>query len=176
MTRLELISEIGKGRFEFRALDFSNEDLSGLDLSGLDLRRCNFTNCNLNDTDLTDAIMVCATFSGATFEGAIVDGVNWELVKDAPNLVGAIYAGQPIKETPVVDTLGKYQRLVTDKFIQIGCLKGDETYWKTMDDAKLAAEVDKVNPSEKADAKAWKDTHLAKTISDLELKKPKEPQ
>jgi len=174
MTREELVAELAKGRTEIRAEDFSGQDLSGLDLSGCDLRRSNFTNCNLNGADLTNAILVCATFSGATFENAIIDGVNWELVQDTPNLVGAIYGGEPIKEMPVVDTLGKYQRLVTDKFIQIGCLKGNEQYWKSMDDAKLAEEVDKVNPDEKLDAKAWKDSHLGKTIQDLEGLKEKQ--
>lgn len=172
MTSQELLKALDEGRSEFRKEDFSGEDLSDINLSGCDLRRSNFTNCNLNGADLTDSIMVCAIVDGATFEGAVVDGVNWELVVGTPNLTGAIYEGSPIKEA-TVDTLGKYQRLVTDKFIQIGCLKGNEQYWKSMDDAKLAEEVDKVNPDEKLDAKAWKDSHLGKTIQDLEGLKEK---
>ena len=178
MTRLELISEIGKGRKEFRKQDFSNQDLSGLDLTGLDLRRSNFTNANLSNTILTNAIMVVTNLQGANLAGAVIDGVDWELAVNADKAVfiGAIYAGKPLKSNALVDMVGKYQRLVTDEFIQIGCLKGDGNYWKTMDDAKLDAEVDKVNPLEKADAKAWKAANLANTILDHEAKKPKEPK
>lgn len=166
MTRAELIAARAKGRMAFRAEDFSGQDLSGINLSGCDLRRSNFTNANLSGCNLENAIMVVCNVSGAVFDGALIDGVDWELVQGTPNLVGAIYDGDQIKEMPIVDKLGKYQRLVTDRFIQIGCLKGNEEYWKTMDDAKLAAEVDKVNPEEKLDAKAWKDSHLGKTIQD----------
>jgi uncharacterized protein YjbI with pentapeptide repeats len=175
MTRLELISEIGKGRKAFRAQDFSDQDLSGLDLSGCDLRRSNFTNANLSNCNLSNAILVVANLLGANLSGATLDGCDFELVlnADTANFVDATYGGKAIKSAPTVDKVGKYQRLVTDQFIQIGCLKGDNTYWKTMDDAKLNAEIDKVNPSEKADAKAWKDAHLANTIKDHEDKKPK---
>lgn len=178
MTRLELIAQIGAGNKIFRKQDFSGVDLSGLDLSNCDLRRSNFTNANLSNTILTNAILVVADLNGANLSGAIIDGVDWELVKNADkaNFVGAIYEGQPLEANVTVDKLGKYQRLISDKFIQIGCLKGNESYWKTMDDAKLNAEVDKVNPSEKADAIAWKNSHLPKTISDHEDKKPKGPK
>lgn len=175
MTRLELISEIGKGRKYFRREDFSNQDLSGLDLTGMDLRRSNFTNANLSNTILTNAIMVVANLQGANLSGAVIDGVDWELVSNSETATfkGAIYEGQPLEENVTVDKLGKYQRLVSDKFIQIGCLKGNPTFWKTLDAAKLAVEVDKINPNEKADAEAWRQTHLAKTITDHEAKKPK---
>ena len=175
MTRLELISEIGKGRKEFRKEDFSNQDLSGLDLHGIDLRRCNFTNANLSNTILTNAILVVANMQGANLNGAVIDGVDWELVQNADlaTFKGAIYEGQALEANVTVDKLGKYQRLVSDKFIQIGCMKGSPEYWKTMDEAKLRAEVDKINPSEKDDAVAWKNSHLSKTISDHESKKPK---
>ena len=178
MTRLELISEIGKGRKEFRKQDFSNQDLSGLNLSGLDMRRSNFTNANLSNTILTNCILVVANLQGANLTGAVIDGVDWELVSNAETATfkGAIYNGEPLEENVTVDTLGKYQRLVSDKFIQVGCLKGNPTFWKTLDAAKLAVEVDKINPNEKADAEAWRQTHLAKTITDHENKKPKTPK
>ena len=178
MTRLELISEIGKGRKIFPKEDFSNQDLSGLDLTGLDLRRCNFTNCNLSNTILTNAILVVANLEGAIFTAAVIDGVDFELVLNADKAVfkGAVYGGEPLEENVTVDKLGKYQRLVSDKFIQIGCMKGNPTFWKTLDAAKLSTEVDKINPSEKADAEAWRQAHLAKTISDHEAKKPIKPK
>lgn len=175
MTRLDLISEIGKGRKNFRKEDFSNQDLSGLDLSGLDLRRSDFTNANLSNADLTGCILVVANLQGANLSGAIIDGVDWELVKNAhlATFKGAIYKGEALESNVTVDKLGKYQRLVSDKFIQVGCLKGNPTFWKTLDNAKLATEMDKINPSEKADAEAWRTTHLGKTITDHESKKPK---
>lgn len=178
MTRLELISEIGKGRKEFRKEDFSNQDLSGLDLQGLDLRRCNFTNANLSNTILTNCILVVANLQGANFTGAVIDGVDWELVLNAElaTFKGAIYNNETLEENVTVDKLGKYQRLVSDKFIQIGCMKGNPTFWKTLNAAKLAVEVDKINPSEKSDAEAWRQSHLAKTISDHEAKKPSKPK
>lgn len=178
MTRLDLISEIGKGRKNFRKEDFSNQDLSGLDLSGLDLRRSNFTNANLSNTILTDAILVVANLEGALFSGAVIDGVDFELVLNADKAVfkGAIYKGEALEENVTVDKLGKYQRLVSDKFIQVGCLKGDPAFWKTLNVQKLRVEMDKINPSEKGDAEAWFDTHLPKTIQDHENKKPVKPK
>lgn len=178
MTRLELISEIGKGRKEFRKQDFSNQDLSGLDLHGLDLRRSNFTNANLSNTILTNAILVVANLEGANLIGAVIDGADFELVLNADKAAfkGAIYNGETLEENVTVDKLGKYQRLVSDKFIQIGCMKGNPTFWKTLDAAKLAVEVDKINPSEKSDAEAWRQSHLAKTITDHESKKPSKPK
>ena len=178
MTRLEIISEIGKGRKIFPKEDFSNQDLSGLDLTGFDLRRCNFTNANLSNTILTNCIMVVADLQGANLTGAVIDGVDWELVKNADlaTFKGAIYNGEPLEGNVTVDKLGKYQRLVSDKFIQIGCMKGNPTFWKTLNAAKLAVEVDKINPGEKADAEAWRQAHLAKTITDHEAKKPVKPK
>lgn len=178
MTRLELISEIGKGRKYFKREDFSNQDLSGLDLSGMDLRRSNFTNANLSNTILTNCILVVANLQGANLSGAVIDGVDFELVLNADLAIfkGAIYNGEALEENVTVDTLGKYQRLVSDKFIQIGCLKGDPTFWKTLNAAKLETEIEKINPGEKADAEAWRQTHLAKTITDHEAKKPKGPK
>lgn len=170
MTRDELIKLLDKGEKAFRKQDFSGQDLSGLDLSGCDLRRSDFTNTNLKGANLTNATLVVCEFSGADLSGAMIDGVDWELCKnlDLANFIGAIYDGVSIEKQAIVDTLGKYQRLITDRFIQIGCLKGNEIYWKTMTDAKLDAEVEKVNPGEKADARAWKAAHLAKTITDHE--------
>jgi uncharacterized protein YjbI with pentapeptide repeats len=178
MTRLELISEIGKGRKVFAKEDFSNRDLSGLDLTGMDLRRSNFTNANLSNTILTNCILVVANLQGANLSGAVIDGVDFELVlnADTATFKGAIYNGEPLEENVTVDKLGKYQRLVSDKFIQIGCLKGNPTFWKTLNATKLETEMDKINPNEKADAEAWRQTHLAKTITDHENKKPKGPK
>lgn len=178
MTREELILELSKGNKFFKKVDFSNQDLSELDLSGCDLRRSNFTNANLSNCNLTNAILVVAELSGANLSGATIDGVDFELVKNASTAIfkGAIYEGAPLEENVTVDTLGKYQRLVSDKFIQIGCLKGNPTFWKTLNATKLEAEMDKINPNEKADAEAWRATHLAKTITDHEGKKPKGPK
>jgi len=178
MTRLELIAEIAKGRKYFRREDFSNQDLSGLDLTGMDLRRSNFTNANLSNTILTNCILVVANLEGAIFIGAVIDGVDFELVLNADKAVfkGAIYNGEPLEENVTVDKLGKYQRLVSDKFIQIGCLKGNPTFWKTLNATKLETEMNKINPNEKADAEAWRQSHLAKTISDHESKKPVKPK
>lgn len=175
MTRIEFISEISKGRKIFPKEDFSGQDLSGLDLHGFDLRRCNFTNANLSNCNLTNVIMVVANLQGANLSGAILDGCDFELVSnaDTANFIDATYKGQAIKSAPIVDKVGKYQRLVTDQFIQIGCMQGDGNYWKTMDEDKLRAEVDKINPAEKDDAVAWKNAHLAKTVKDHEDKKPK---
>lgn len=175
MTREELVSRISRGGRAFRALSFIGEDLSNLDLSNCDFRRCSFVDTLFTNSNLTNCIMVLCDIKGAQFEGAILDSVNWELVKNAglANMVGGLYKGSPIKQPAIADKVGKYQRLVTDRFIQIGCLKGDETYWKTMDDAKLDAEVEKVNPSEKEDARAWKAAHLSKTILDHENSKKK---
>lgn len=174
MTRAQLVEALKKGEKIFRKQDFSNENLAGLDLSGCDFRRSNFTNCNFAGANLTNAIMVVCTISNAKFSGANITGVDWELVvgADTAKFVGAVYDGTPLKSDATVDKVGKYQRLFTDGFMQIGCLKGDTAYWDSMDDAKLNVEVDKVNPPEKADAKAWKDAHLAQAISDHKNKKP----
>lgn len=178
MTREELISEIAKGRKVFPKEDFSGEDLSGLDLPGMDFRRSNFKGVPVKNSNLTGCIMVLCDIEGANFEGSTIDDVNWEQVKnaDAATFKGAIYEGQALESNVTVDTLGKYQRLVSDKFIQIGCMKGNPTFWKTLDSVKLAAEVEKINPSEKADAEAWRVAHLAKTVTDHEAKKPIKPK
>lgn len=179
MTKQQLQSVINSsGEKDVRNRNLAASDFSGMDLRGVDFRRSNLTGVNFSNCNLTDCIFVLSDISGANFAGAIIDNCNWELVKNAQlaTFIGAIYEGQPLEANVTVDKLGKYQRLISDKFIQIGCLKGNESYWKTMDDAKLNAEVDRVNPSEKADALAWKNSHLTKTISDQADKKPKGPK
>lgn len=178
MTKLELQNIVNTNpEKEVRKQDLHGSDFSGMNLSGVDFRRCNLNNVNFSGCNLTNAILVLADVTGANFSGATLDGCDFELVKNADKatFIGAIYGGKSIKKPAIVDTVGKYQRLVTDAFIQIGCLKGDDQYWKTMDDVKLAAEVDKVNPSEKADAKAWKDLNLTKTIKDHDDMKKEKP-
>ena len=176
MTKQQLQSIISSSaEKDVRKLNLASSDFSGMDLRGVDFRRSNLTGVNFSNCNLTDCIFVLSDISGANFAGATIDNCNWEMVKNAhlATFIGAIYAGEALEANVTVDKLGKYQRLVSDKFIQIGCMKGNPEYWKTMDEAKLRAEVDKINPSEKDDAVAWKNAHLAKTVKDHEDKKPK---
>lgn len=175
MTREEFLSARAKGEINFKNIDMIGIDLSNLDLSGCDFRRSDCSGATFENSNLTDCVFVLTRIGNAEFKGATIDGVDWEEVRnaDTAKFIGAVYAGETIESNALVDRTGKYQRLITDKFIQIGCLKGNESYWKGMDATKLAREVDKVSPNEKADAEAWRTAHLSKTISDQEEKKPK---
>ncbi len=175
MTREEFLLARSKGEINFKNLDMVGIDLSNLDLSGCDFRRSDCSGATFENSNLTNCVFVLTRISNTDFSGATLDGCDFELVKnaDTAKFVGAMYAGNAIKSAATVDKVGKYQRLVTDQFIQIGCLKGDEAYWKGMNAVKLAAEVDKVSPNEKADAEAWRAAHLAKTITDHETMKKK---
>lgn len=179
MTKLQLQNAINSNKEKaVRNQNLSASDFSGMDLRGVDFRRSILTGVNFSNCNLTDCIFVLSDISGVNFTGAIIDNCNWEEVKNAElaTFKGAIYNNETLEENVTVDKLGKYQRLVSDKFIQVGCMKGNPTFWKTLDAAKLAVEVDKINPSEKSDAETWRQTHLAKTISDHEAKKPKGPK
>lgn len=176
MTRDELVSSLSKGNKLFRKENLKGVDLSSLDLSGCDLRKCDLSGANLSSSNLTDAILASAKLAGANFSGATVDGIYLENASglDTANFVGAIYGGVAIKKQSPAFTQGGYQGFSTDRFMQIGCLQGDESYWTTMTEGKLRAMP--IEAADKEKAVTFKNTYLADKIKDhQDLKKEPKP-
>lgn len=163
MTRLELISELGAGRREFRALDLSGLDLSGLNLSNCDFRRSNLNNANLSYSNLSNCILVLCDLTNTSFVGSVLDGINFEMAINMgeADFSEALYEGVLIDKPLVVDELGGFSRAVSCGFIQVGCLIGGREFWEGLTEAQLRGLVDEASGQVAVD---WMHEHLPETL------------
>ena len=102
-----------------RAANLRAADLRGADLSDADLR-----NADLSDADLRGANLRAADLRGADLSGA--------------NLRGADINGEKITRVPVQIANLRWDVLITEGYLRIGCQRHTHAEWAAFDDATIA--------------------------------------
>jgi len=74
-----------------------------------------------------------------------------------------MYGATPITSTPIVDSLGGFNRIITNVFMQIGCLTGSADFWVGLTEEQLRGLVHGQN--EQDIAVTWMNVHLPDSIA-----------
>jgi len=112
--------ECGSLRLCLEAAVKSGADLTGADLTGADLTRANLTGANL-----TGANLYCTNLTGANLTGA--------------DLTRAKYGeGIPLEHAPLILQGTKYQILIMDTHIKIGCKMHSHAEWESFSDKQIS--------------------------------------
>jgi uncharacterized protein YjbI with pentapeptide repeats len=122
-------------RHTLEAAVSSGADLRDANLSGAYLRGANLRGANLIGANLRDANLSCAYLRGANLSGANLRGTN---LIDA-NLSDATYQGQPITRAPIMLSGLRWEAVVIDSHMQIGCQFHALNEWAEFTDAEIAA-------------------------------------
>ena len=142
--------------------DLSGANLSGANLSGANLSRANLSRANLSGADLSGAnlsgaTLSCANLSGANLSGANLSDANlsdaylsranlsdanlWHANLSDANLSDARWDAEGVIKTtiPPLFTLGgRWDVMISDRHIKIGCQVHSTDEWEAFDDAAIA--------------------------------------
>lgn len=141
MTKELLEVLISNGGTLFYKEDFSGQNMSGVNLSNITFKRCNWFGCDLSNAVLTNAkFLACdmknANMSGAAFSGSFsfensdVSGIN---------LIGATVNGDAITKQAFAGKMGAETVIITDKFIECGCVVNPPSWFDGLNEERLAA-------------------------------------
>jgi uncharacterized protein YjbI with pentapeptide repeats len=109
---------------DLRGADLSDADLRNADLSDADLRGANLRAADLRGADLSGANLRAADLRGADLSGA--------------NLRGADINGEKITRVPVQIANLRWDVLITEGYLRIGCQRHTHAEWAAFDDATIA--------------------------------------
>jgi len=124
--------------------------LSGADLSGAVLPRANLFGVNLAGVNLTGANLAGANLAGANLSGANLSGANLADTNlhyadlFGANLAGAVLTGAkygkevPLECTPLMLQGTKYDIIIMDRHIKIGCKLYSHTEWESFSTEQIA--------------------------------------
>lgn len=123
---------------EFRGRDFTGENYKGQGLEGRDYRRSKLINVDFSNANLKNCIFIRADLTGANFQSADITDANFEkaLNIDKANFLGAFWRDRIVTQQPEVIE-DKYFILITDVFIQIGCLQATREEWAAKTDEEI---------------------------------------
>jgi uncharacterized protein YjbI with pentapeptide repeats len=102
---------------------------AGANLSGADLRAANLSGADLRAADLSGANLRDANLSGADLRGANLSGAD---------LRGADINGETITRVPVQIANLRWDVLITEGYLRIGCQRHTHAEWAAFDDATIA--------------------------------------
>ena len=116
--------------------DLSGADLSGADLSEADLSKANLREVNLSGANLRGADLRRARLSGANLSEANLSGANLSGANlSGANLSGALYkTGRPITHAPIQMQGLKWEILILDGHMSIGCQTHSFDRWEGFSD------------------------------------------
>ena len=110
--------------------NLSGANLSGAYLSGASLSRANLSGANLSEANLFGAYLSRADLSGANLSGANLFGAY---------LSEANLFGEKLTKNPIQILGLKWEVLITEKHIKIGCQVHEVQEWFKFDDEKIAS-------------------------------------
>jgi len=142
---------------DLRDADLTGADLTGADLTGADLRGADLTGADLTGADLRGADLTGADLTGAYLTGADLTGAD---------LTGAKYADFEINKTPVLISNLKYEIIIFDNHMKIGCELHTHSQWSKFTQKEI---IEKDGKEALKWWKIWKEPLL------LMCKKHKEP-
>jgi uncharacterized protein YjbI with pentapeptide repeats len=111
--------------------NLSGANLYGADLYGANLYGANLSGANLYGADLYGANLYGANLSGANLYGANLSGADLY----GANLSGEILTKSPISMTGCGE---KWNILITEGFMQIGCQRHSHKAWAAFTDSEIA--------------------------------------
>ena len=135
-------------RMDLSGMDLSGMDLSWADLSESNLSRVNLSKANLSGADLSGSKLSRTDLSRANFSGADLSWVNFsganlyraKLYKSA--FPGAKKNKIEITEPPIQITGLKWNVIIFDHYMKIGCETHKISEWKAFDNERIN-EMDK---------------------------------
>lgn len=144
MTREQLNTLVLSGETIIGREDFSGLDLSGADLSNLSFRRCSFANANLSNINAANSKFLACDMANVEFSGAEFSGdISFEnSTVDGMNLIGAKLNGEAITKQAFAGTMGTETVIVTDKFIECGCVVNPPNWFDGLNKERLDAVSD----------------------------------
>ena len=119
-----------KAHISLYGADLSGANLAGADLSHADLTGAYISRADLTGADLHRAYLFCANLSGANLSGADLTSAD---------LTGAKYGEKiPLEHIPLMLHGTKYNIIIMDKHIKIGCKLYSHAEWESFSDDQIA--------------------------------------
>ena len=115
-----------EAKANLRGADLSGANLRGANLRGANLSYSDLYGANLYGADLRDANLSYSDLSGANLRGADLRGANLR----GANLRGANLEGEILSQTPISMTGLRWNILITDGFMRIGCQRHSHADWE----------------------------------------------
>jgi uncharacterized protein YjbI with pentapeptide repeats len=128
-----------------RGANLRGANLSGATLDGANLYGANLSGANLRGADLRGAYLASADLRDADLSGADLDGADLDgAILDGAKLGGATLAnvnldGEILKKPPKFIPNLRWQVLITDRFMRIGCQRHDHKSWGLFTDDEISS-------------------------------------
>jgi uncharacterized protein YjbI with pentapeptide repeats len=141
-ARVELVGA------NFVGADLKSIDFSGINCAGADFDRTNVAGSNFAGTNLIGTSFIGANLDSTNFAGANLYGANFykanlfgtdfsgaNIVKT--NFVEANLDGELLTKTPLSLVNLRWNVLITEQYMRIGCERHAHKEWAAMDDASI---------------------------------------